>query len=80
MKPIPFNGEAVGTPPTAGVAPVVHGRWITRGGRFRCSVCDAKARWIREGATGGWSYEFIQDKSPYCPSCGAKMDVEEALT
>ncbi|MDY2597230.1 MAG: hypothetical protein SOW24_01930, partial [Eubacteriales bacterium] len=26
------------------------------------------------GGTGGWSHEYEQQKSPYCPNCGAKMD------
>ena len=59
--------------PTADVAPVRHGRWYSRGGRFRCSVCDNKALLKDIGGTGGWSHEYEQQKSPYCPSCGAKM-------
>ena len=60
--------------PTADVAPVRHGRWYSRGGRFRCSVCDNKAFLKDIGGTGGWSHEYEQQKSPYCPNCGAKMD------
>jgi len=61
----------------ADVQPVKHGHWYNRGGRFRCSVCDTKAYLKDVGGTGGWSHEYIQQKSPYCPNCGAKMDGEE---
>lgn len=60
--------------PAVDVAPVRHGRWYSRGGRFRCSVCDNKAFLKDIGGTGGWSHEYEQQKSPYCPNCGAKMD------
>ena len=60
--------------PAADVAPVRHGHWYNRGGRFRCSVCDNKALLKDIGGTGGWSHEYEQQKSPYCPNCGAKMD------
>lgn len=59
--------------PAADVAPVVHGRWIMRGGKFRCSVCDAKANWVECGGSC-FSHEYEQVKSPWCHSCGAKMD------
>ena len=62
--------------PAADVAPVKHGHWYNRGGRFRCSVCDNKALLKDIGGTGGWSHEYEQQKSPYCPNCGAKMDGE----
>lgn len=57
--------------------PVRHGHWYNRGGRFRCSVCDNKALLKDIGGTGGWSHEYEQQKSPYCPNCGAKMDGNE---
>lgn len=62
--------------PSADVEEVRHGRWIMRGGKFRCSVCGEKANWKREGGTGGWSHEYVQVKTPFCPNCGAKMDLE----
>ena len=62
--------------PAADVEPVRHGHWYNRGGRFRCSVCDNKALLKDIGGTGGWSHEYEQQKSPYCPNCGAKMDGE----
>ena len=63
--------------PTVAAAPVVYGRWIMRGGRFRCSVCDGKALWRDVGGTGGWSHEYEQATTDVCPSCGARMDLPE---
>lgn len=60
------------------VTPVKHGHWYNRGGRFRCSVCDNKALLKDIGGTGGWSHEYEQQKSPYCPHCGALMDGGES--
>ena len=60
--------------PTSDVAEVRHGKWIMRGGRFRCSECDGKALIQDVGGTGGFSHEFEQVKSDICPHCGAKMD------
>ena len=60
--------------PAADVAEVRHGKWIMRGGKFRCSECDGKALMQDVGGTGGFSHEFEQVKSDFCPHCGAKMD------
>lgn len=50
--------------PAADVAPVVHAHWIKDECAFmRCSQCGYENDW--EWAT------------PYCPSCGARMDGEE---
>ena len=54
--------------------PVRHGRWIMRGGKFRCSECDAVALQKDEGGTGGFSHEYVYVKSNHCPNCGTKMD------
>ena len=62
--------------PTADVAEVKHGKWLMRGGWFRCSECDEKAELRDVGGTGGFSHEYEQIKSNYCPNCGAKMDKE----
>ena len=60
--------------PTADVAPVVHGRWISweEAGNFvpspdrhECSVCHDAAQVLVNG------FELLSD---YCPNCGAKMD------
>ena len=60
----------------AELAEVKHGKWIMRGGWFRCSKCDEKAELRDVGGTGGFSHEYEQIKSNYCPNCGAKMDKE----
>ena len=57
--------------------PVKQGRWIMRGGWFRCSECDEKTLCKRIGGTGGFSYELEQVRSKRCPNCGAKMDEED---
>jgi uncharacterized OB-fold protein len=61
--------EAIDMSPTVDAAPVVRGKW--NGGRFnerftqsyeeKCSNC------------GYWSLEC---NMPYCPNCGARMDLE----
>ena len=63
--------------PVADVVEVRHGKWVMRGGRFRCSECDGKALMQDVGGTGGFSHEFEQVKSNICPHCGAKMDGKE---
>lgn len=68
--------EILNNVPAADVERVKHGHWYNRGGRFRCSVCDTKAYLKDVGGTGGWSHEYIQQQSPYCPNCGARMDGE----
>ena len=53
--------NAVGDLPAADVAPVRHGRWKIYSAKdclYSCSECHCLPR----------------DKTPYCPSCGAKMD------
>ncbi len=54
--------------PTADAAPVVHGRWINKSGGFweaaDCSNC-------------GERHLTVGISPNYCPSCGARMDLEE---
>lgn len=59
---------------TIDAAPVAHGRWIIRHdgpyGRRRgyCSVCE------NHSGIGG----IIKNQTkPYCPNCGAKMDLSD---
>lgn len=48
------------------VVPVAHGRWIHDHQKgLVCSVCE-KAIWV-------WTKGL---KTPYCPNCGTKMDLE----
>ena len=49
--------------PAADVAPVVHGQWDKNG---NCTNCGKHAPF--------WSVSSCYYKSPYCQSCGAKMD------
>ena len=53
--------------PTADVAPVIHGRWISKNPNgyewiFVCSNCDY---------VDGYPFN---DRHNYCPNCGVKMD------
>lgn len=60
--------------PTADVAPVKHGRWISweeadncvpSASRHECSICHDAAQVLVNG---------VELLSVYCPNCGAKMD------
>lgn len=57
--------------PTADVAPVRHGKWISRVDTdtpmYECSVCGAR---VVKGL-----YEY-NNPNKYCYHCGAKMDLE----
>lgn len=60
--------------PAADVAPVRHGRWIKESdGGTRCSVCNKRVRDV----TGGGDEPVDLSDMPYCPKCGAKMDLED---
>lgn len=52
----------------ADVAPVVHGRWGT--GRFNLETGNYEEQCTR---CRNFSKEYGK---PYCPNCGAKMDIE----
>lgn len=65
-------GKMISTYPTVDAAPIKHGQWIhldqeesTISGK--CSCC-------------GWEAHYYEDDvadMPYCPNCGARMDLEE---
>ena len=62
--------EAILKIQAADVAPVVHGRWISKNPHgyewiFVCSNC---------GYVDGYPFN---DRHNYCPNCGAKMDEKE---
>ena len=59
LDPVAFVEDV----PVADVAPVVHGRWDENG---NCTNCGKHAPF--------WSVSSCYYKSPYCQSCGAKMD------
>lgn len=52
--------------PIVDAVPVVHGRWIYENddpSMIPCSMCGYQV--------------FRYNNTPYCPNCGAKMDLEE---
>ena len=51
--------------PAADVAPVRRGRWIEEDGTQICSEC-------------GEEHEWEDYRAPYCDTCGAKMNKEDA--
>ena len=62
--------------PAADVAPVVHEHWI------KVQFADSKALindgnlCLTDGFLCGHCGHSVYEKTPYCPNCGAKMDVE----
>lgn len=57
--------DCVKAEPAADVAPVRYGEWIADDYAYnRCSVC-------------GWEWDDREYVTPYCPNCGAKMDLED---
>ena len=65
------GAKIIADAPTVDAVPVAHGRWIypeeesTISGK--CSCC-------------GWEAHYYEDDvvdMPYCPNCGARMDLEE---
>ena len=57
--------DALENIPTADVAPVVHGRWVTH---YRSGMT------VAEGYVSTCCDMWNNRKSNYCPNCGAKMD------
>lgn len=57
--------DTFGDIPAADVAPVRRGRWIEEDGIQICSEC-------------GEEHEWEDYRAPYCDTCGAKMNKEEA--
>lgn len=61
--------------PAADVAPVAHGKWEHDeryedwADQYLCSVCKYRA--LTDG-------DYIHKLSAYCPTCGAKMDLDTA--
>ena len=52
----------IGKAPTVDAVEVVHGRWLEKVGRAKCSVCADEC----------WADSAMEYN--YCPNCGAKMD------
>ncbi len=57
--------------PAADVAPVVHGRWIKT--YEDCDLCHECSLCEKSALLDGNEREVL---SPWCPNCGAKMDLE----
>lgn len=57
--------DTFGDIPAADVTPVRRGRWIEEDGIQICSEC-------------GEEHEWEDYRAPYCDTCGAKMNKEEA--
>lgn len=55
--------ETVKHLPAADVEQVRHGRWVDIWGNYTCSECE-------------YMWEDSGYKTPFCPICGAKMDLE----
>lgn len=56
--------------PAADVAPVVHGRWEQDAdGDWYCTNCNEVVAICESGRERTY-------RKPYCPNCGAKMDLE----
>ena len=59
--------------PTVDAVEVVHGRWDIERGEVHtncvCSACRKMFYYFNRG-------QLQIDKMPYCPNCGAKMDLE----
>lgn len=54
---------AVDLLPAADAESVRHGRWVDICGNYTCSECE-------------YMWEDSGYKTPFCPNCGAKMDLE----
>ena len=57
--------EFVMSVPSANVAPVRHGHWISENFYTHCSACGKMAIYDKYGQ---------EVESDYCPKCGTKMD------
>lgn len=62
--------------PTADVEPVRYGQWISltdcSNAGVYCSICHKKV--YKEDYA--WCNRKNKVRSPYCPNCGSKMDLE----
>ena len=72
------GAKLIADAPTVDAAPVKHGRWVMIGGmkppeyrhHHQCSVCESYAPMRMP-------YGTQEALTPWCPGCGAKMDLEE---
>lgn len=59
--------------PAADVAPVRHGRWAIDEFGHYCTVCR---EYGPETEGDAEIVDLLKYGTPYCPNCGAKMDLE----
>lgn len=60
VQGFPWQFQMLVRLPPADVVPVRHARWRHYEGMYACEDCGAQ----------------LDDESPFCPMCGAKMDGE----
>ena len=65
--------KAVENAPTIYAEPVRRGKWIDMGDFEKCSFCSG----TRLKAFQSYYGKTAWIKTPYCPNCGAKMEVKE---
>lgn len=62
--------------PAADVAPIRRGQWVSDGRKYSkfhcCSVCESLS--FRQ--EDSWGEEYAEELTPYCPYCGARMDLD----
>lgn len=63
--------------PAADVAPVVHGRWVAVDGDSPCDEWDCTACGQRRTYMCEMDADDMKEFYPYCPNCGARMDLKE---
>lgn len=66
--------------PATEAKPIIHAHWEDMYGgkyanpRYRCSACKEKALW-KNVQDELLSWHEVQALTPYCPHCGAEMDI-----
>lgn len=64
--------HALDEAPTVDALPVKHGRWIDNKDSIIGEIIERNCSLCGQRTTGLYDHLF-----PYCPNCGAKMDVEK---
>lgn len=66
--------DSIDNAPTADVAPVVHGRWLTWEEQFPGEMPKKKSRL---GVFCSACHNYSDNMFDYCPNCGCRMDENE---
>lgn len=72
--------DVINKQPAADVAPVVRGKWLNFYNDFSVAECSECAECFEVSPDQDPKKEFFEafkEFYNYCPSCGAKMDLEE---